>query len=109
MPYTRQLGGPVVLVRDNLNTHVSRTTRELIAARLRLTVYQLPPYAPEFNRVEGVWSHLKRSPANVAKHNLDQLTMLVKTRLKRMQYRPGLIEGLVAEAELDLQPPSPSP
>lgn len=42
----QQLGGPVVLVWDNLNTHVSRTMRELIAARLWLTVYQLPPYAP---------------------------------------------------------------
>ncbi len=79
--------------------------RQLIDARSWLTVYQLPPYAPEFNPVEGVWSHLKRSLANLTKHNLDQLTALVKTRLKRMQYRPGLIEGLIAKTGLDLQPP----
>jgi hypothetical protein len=30
---------------------------------------------------------------------------LVKTRLKRMQYRPRLIEGLIAKTGLDLQPP----
>ncbi|WP_259471987.1 transposase [Streptomyces shenzhenensis] len=101
----QQLGGPIVLVRDNLNTHVSRTMRELIAARSWLTVYQLPPYAPEFNPVEGVWSHLKRSPANLTEHNLDQLTALVKTRLKQMQYRPRLIKGLMAKTGLDLQPP----
>lgn len=101
----QQLGGPIVLVWDNLNTHVSHTMRRLIAARLWLTVYQLPPYAPEFNPVEGVWSHLKRSLANLTKHNLDQLTALVKTRLKRMQYRPGLIEGLLTKTGLDLQPP----
>ena len=101
----QQLGGPIVLVWDNLNTHVSRVMRELIAARLWLTVYQLPPYAPEFNSVEGVWSHLKRSLANLTKHNLDQLTALVRTRLKRMQYRPALIEGLTARTGLDLQPP----
>ncbi|HKO83288.1 MAG TPA: transposase [Actinomycetota bacterium] len=83
-------GGPVVLVWDNLNTHVSRTMHELTAARLWLTVHQLPPYAPELNPVEGVGSHLKRSLANLIKHNLDQLTALVKIRLKRMQYRPGL-------------------
>lgn len=53
--------------------------RELIAARIWLTIYQLPPYAPELNPVEGVWSHLKRSPANLTKHSLDQLTALVKT------------------------------
>lgn len=101
----QQLGGPVVLVWDNLNTHVSRTMQELIAARLWLTVYQLPPYAPELNPVEGVWSHLKRSLANLTKHNLDQLNALVKTRLKRMQYRPALVEGLMAKTGLDLQPP----
>nr|WP_240676935.1 transposase [Actinacidiphila soli] len=101
----QQLGGPVVLVWDNLNTHVSRTMRRLIAARPWLTVYQLPPYAPEFNPVEGVWSHLKRSLANLTKHSLDQLTARVKTRLKRMQYRPGLVEGLIAKTGLDLQLP----
>jgi transposase len=46
--------------------------RELIAARLWLSVYQLPPYAPEPNPVEGVWSHLKRSLANLRKHSLDR-------------------------------------
>ncbi|MER7922773.1 IS630 family transposase [Streptomyces sp. NPDC096057] len=101
----QKLGGPVVLVWDNLNTHVSRTMRELIAARLWLTAYQLPPYAPEFNPVEGVWSHLKRSLANLSKHSLDQLTALVRTRMKRMRYRPHLIERLIAKTGLDFQPP----
>nr|WP_315903735.1 transposase [Streptomyces rhizosphaerihabitans] len=61
----QQLGGPIILVWDNLNTHVSHSMGELTAARLWLTVYQLPPYAPEFNPVEGVWSHLKRSLVNL--------------------------------------------
>lgn len=98
-----------MLVWDNLNTHVSRTMRELIASRLWLTVYQLPPYAPELNPVEGVWSLLKRSLANLTKQSLDQLTKLVKTRLRGMQYRPCLIDGLIAKTGLDLQcsvPPS---
>jgi putative transposase len=45
----QQLSGPLVLVWDNLNTHVSRAMRELIAARDWLTVFQLPPYASELN------------------------------------------------------------
>jgi hypothetical protein len=48
----QQLGGPVVLVWDNLNTHTSGAMRELIAARNWLTVFQLPPYASELNPVE---------------------------------------------------------
>jgi hypothetical protein len=48
----QQLGGPIVLVWDNLNTHTSAAMAELIAARPWLTVFRLPPYAHELNPVE---------------------------------------------------------
>jgi putative transposase len=51
---------------------------------------------------EPVWSHLKRSLANLAKRNLSELTALVKTRLRRMQYRPALLEGFLASTGLDI-------
>ncbi|HLZ36980.1 MAG TPA: transposase [Mycobacteriales bacterium] len=100
----QQLGGPLVLVWDNLNTHLSAAMAELAAARPWLTVYRLPPYAHELNPVEPVWSHLKRSLANLTKHTITELTALVKTRLKRMQYRPGLLAGFLAGTGLDLGP-----
>jgi hypothetical protein len=100
----RQLGGPIVLVWDNLNPHVSAAMAEVVAARPWLTVYRLPPYAHELNPVEPVWSHLKRSLANLTKHNIIELTALVKTRLRRMQNRPGLLEGFLASTKLDLSP-----
>lgn len=74
----QQLAHPLVVVWDNLNSHVSAAMAELIAARDWLTVYQLPPYAHELHPVEPVWSHLKRSLANLAKRNLSELTALVK-------------------------------
>jgi transposase len=100
----QQLGGPLVLIWDNLNSHVSQAMTELIAARDWLTVYRLPPYAHELCPVEPVWSCLKRSLANPAERNHSRLTALVKTRLKRMQYRPGLLEGFLAATGLDLTP-----
>jgi putative transposase len=51
---------------------------------------------------EPIWSNLKRSLANLTKHNIGQLTALVKTRLRRMQYRPGLLDGFLAKTGLDL-------
>jgi hypothetical protein len=96
-----QLGGPIVLVWDNLNTHVSAAMVELVAVRPWLTVFRLPPYAPELNPVERVWAHLKRSLANLTKHTIAELTALVKTRLRRMQYRPGLLVGFLASTGLD--------
>jgi len=88
--------------RIDFTTHVSRAMRELIAARSWLTVYRLPPYASELDPVEAVWPDLKRSLANLTKQNIDQLTALVKTRLRRMQYRPGLLDGFLAKTGLDL-------
>jgi transposase len=75
-----------------------------VAGREWLTVYRLPSYARELDSVEPVWSQLKRSLANLTKHNLAQLTALVKTRLTRMQYWPGLLDGFLASTGLDLTP-----
>jgi DDE superfamily endonuclease len=101
----QQLHERIVLVWDNLPTHVSRAMRQLIGARSWLTVYQLPAYAPELNPAEAVWSNLKRSLANLTKQGIDQLIALVKTRLRPMQYRPGLIDGSLAKTGLDVTLP----
>ena len=44
---------------------------------------------------------MKRFLANLAKRDLGHLTALVKTRLKRMQYQPGLLDGFLASAAAD--------
>lgn len=62
----KQLGGPIVLVWDNLNTHLTAGMRRYIADRDWLTVFQLPPYTPELNPVEGIWSVLRRTTVAIA-------------------------------------------
>jgi transposase len=96
----QQLGGPIVLVWDNLGGHTSALMSELIAARPWLRVYQLPTYAPELNPAEGIWSWTKRCLANIAARNIDHLLALVKNRLKRIQYRPDLVDGFLAGTQL---------
>lgn len=56
---------------------------------------RLPSLPTSSTRSSGLVD-LKRSLANLAKHNISQLIALVKTRLKRMQYRPGLLDGFLA-------------
>ncbi|MFG2585141.1 hypothetical protein [Streptomyces malaysiensis] len=55
---------------------------------------------PELNPVEAAWAHPKRSLANLAKRTVDQPARIVKTRLKRMQYRPALLAGFIAKTGL---------
>jgi putative transposase len=104
-----QLRGPIVLVWDNLSTHTSAAMQALVAARPWLTVYQLPTHAPELNPVEPVWAHLRKSLVNFLKQTLNQLTALVKSRLKCMQYRPSLLEGFIAKTGLDFAHPNLGP
>jgi hypothetical protein len=96
----QQLVGPIVLVWDNLNGHVSTAMRALIAARPWLRVYTLPAYAPDLNPAEGIWSHLKRSLANLAAGNVTRLAQLTRNRLKRMQYMPNLVDGFLGATGL---------
>jgi hypothetical protein len=43
-----------------------------------------------------------RSLVDLTRQNIDQLAALVKARLTQMQYRPGLIDGFLANTGLDL-------
>lgn len=75
----------MVLLWDNLNTHLTAGTRSYIAEREWLTVYQLPPYAPDLNPVEGIWSVLRRTTtANRAFADPNELTTAVRRGLRRL-------------------------
>ncbi|WP_334029486.1 transposase [Nocardia terpenica] len=56
-----QLDGPLVLVWDNLNVHLDRRMQAFIDSHDWIISYRLPPYAPDLNPVETVWSLLRRS------------------------------------------------
>ena len=94
---------------DNLNTHVSATMRTFTGAHPDwLTVVQLPAYAPDLNPVEGAWANMKNSLGNLsACATPDQLAAIMKNRLKRIQYRPALIGGFLAQTGLSLEPEPP--
>jgi DDE superfamily endonuclease len=53
-----QLKAPVILVWDNLNTHLSTVMRTFTQAHPDWpTAVQLPAYAPDLNPVEGIWAN----------------------------------------------------
>jgi putative transposase len=103
-----QLQAPLILVWDNLNVHRSAAMRRFCEAHSDwLTVVRLPAYAPELNPTEGVWAHVKRDLANLLAGTVDELAASVKRLLKRVQYRPALIDGFRAQTGLALDPQPP--
>ncbi len=104
----QELKAPVILIWDRLNTHVSAVMRAFISSHPGwLTEVRLPAYAPDMNPVEGAWANMKNGLGNLAAADVDQLAVIIKNRLKRIQYRPALIEGFLAQTGLtfDSQPP----
>jgi len=67
-----------LVIMDNLATHkiagVSQTI-EMAGARLMY----LPPYSPDFNPIENMWSKIKQILRSVAPRNQDQLMGAART------------------------------
>ncbi|MEU8951072.1 transposase [Streptomyces sp. NPDC048489] len=66
----------------------------------------LPPYAPDLNPVESVWSVLRRTTtANRAFADPDDLITAVWRGLRQLQYRPDVLDGCLTGTGLRRQPP----
>ena len=75
-------GVPVDLVWDNLAAHRSPIVKEVLAGHPRLALHYLPPYAPDLNAVEGVWSLTKYH--RMANHSIDDLDTLHATARRHL-------------------------
>ncbi|MFF2132106.1 transposase [Streptomyces olivochromogenes] len=100
-----QLGGPIVVIWDNLNVHRSAALRQWAAGQDWLTIIQLPTYAPDLNPVEGIWSLLRRSTtANVVFADRGHLVRAVRSGMRHIQRRPRLIDGCLTGTGLPSPP-----
>ncbi|MFF2923844.1 hypothetical protein ACFVTP_15805 [Streptomyces celluloflavus] len=68
-----------------------------------MTVFHFPAHAPGLNPQEGIWPLVKRTVGNLAAANLDQLATAVKRSLKKLQYRPHLINGCLTGTGLAME------
>ncbi|MEV0299171.1 transposase [Nocardia sp. NPDC050710] len=100
----RQLDGPIIVIWDNLNTHLTDGMRRFAAACDWLTIYQLPAYAPDLNPVEGIWSLLRRGRlTNRIITDPDHLMQIIRNDLHRIQYHPHLLDGCLTATGLTLK------
>jgi transposase len=103
----QRLGAPLIWCWDNLNVHLDGRLTKFAAEHADwLRIIRLPTYAPELNPAEGVWSLLRRFLTNFAVTDLTGLTRIVKRKLKKIQYRPHLLTGCLAQTGLTLDTPT---
>lgn len=67
-----------VVILDNLSTHKIRGVREALEATRARLLY-LPPYSPDFNPIEPMWSKIKQILRRHAPRTDEQLLLAAKT------------------------------
>lgn len=101
----RKIRGPMTLLWDAIRIHLGQHVSDYLASHRRVVVEPLPPYAPELNPVDYVWSYAKygRLP-NYCPSSLSELRNRITAEFRRLQKQPELIKALFRRAGLPLDP-----
>jgi transposase len=98
-----EIPGPVIVIWDRGSMHKGPFIRELLAKHPRLQTEFLPPYAPQLNPVELLWSFLKYGKmANFAPLDVDHLNATVLEHLLFAQKNPRLLASFWRWSQLPL-------
>jgi putative transposase len=98
---------PLVVVLDNLNQHKGRELQGWCRKVRDVHLEYLPPYAPELNPVEGVWSHGKCvTAAGCVSDDVHELECLARTAIATA-HQPRLLRGFLRATRLPLAIPLP--
>lgn len=95
-------GRQCILIIDNLRAHKARAVYEYLGREKRwLRVEYLPPYAPELNPVEYVWSSRKRKDfGNAVIADSRMLDRRIKASGERAKRDPTLLSGFLKASTL---------
>lgn len=91
----KHLRGNVLVVWDRGNNHKGPLLREFLRKNRRLCLEMLPPWAPDYNPMEDVWSWLKSGElANFTPSDIPELDDAVIDRLVQLKFDPELLRAL---------------
>lgn len=92
----QNIRGHVIVVWDRLLAHRAKAMNKWLAKQRRIETEFFPPYAPELNPVEYLWSYLKTNPlANFAAKTIEQLHMETKGGLCGIRKDKDLIASFI--------------
>ena len=99
----RRLGRGIILVMDRWQVHRSAARRLQEKSPKRVQIERLPPYAPELNPTEQVWTQTKyRDLANYIPGDVTELGEAVVQSLRRTRGQQRLLRSFFKHAQLTL-------
>lgn len=100
----KELPRSVIIVWDRSVPHRSKKVQALRTDNPRLHCSFLPPYAPELNPVEYVWSYTKMNPlANVTAMDVAELATGTRRSVRSIQKKQRLLHSFVRASGLSLR------
>ena len=90
LPIGYRRARPCVIVLDNASAHTSTAVKAVLPAleAAGVTLYYLPPYSPELNRIEEVWRQIKyQDLPRRSYRTLDELRAAVTDALQQRATR----------------------
>lgn len=98
--------GRLMVVWDNGTTHRSKEVKAFLwEHRKRLETRRFPPYAPELDSDEQVWTVLKHQRlANFCPKSSEEIRDAVERGLRSLQAQPEVVASFIRHSELPLPP-----
>jgi transposase len=88
------LRGPLVLIHDGASLHRGDWIDDLVEQFPRIEVHELPPYSPELNPVEQLWSWTKdKNLANFIPQDLTELAIAVDHTMNMATVQQSRLHG----------------
>jgi hypothetical protein len=104
----QRLHGPLTVIWDECRIHWAWPVKTLLHENPSIKVEPLPPYAPELNPVDYVWSYVKYARlANYCPFDLAELRRTVSAELTLVAKQPALLRSLFSGTGLILDEQQP--
>jgi transposase len=98
----QQVNGPLTIIWDNLAAHGGKLVRAFVERHPQVRLHRLPPYAPDLNPIEMVWSLTKyHRMANHGITELDELHQRAAATVANVGSQHALLRSCIAHARLD--------
>jgi len=97
----QDIRGRIIVVWDRLNPHRSVQLKKWLNTQTKLCCEYFPPYAPELNPVEYLWSYLKTNLlANYAAPNLLDLYFVSKSSICKIRKEKNLLCSFIKHSPI---------
>jgi transposase len=91
----KRLPGPFTILWDTIGIHHDKAVEKYLNTHPRIHCAPFPPYAPELNPVDQVWSYVKYDRlANYCPSNLTELRKRIEEEFRKLQKQPQLLKAL---------------